>query len=735
MNKKATFLSGIILFAMLLSGCSQTPASIGIPLPASTVTDTHSPTSTATTLTSATATPVPAPRFTEGGQPFKFIGSFVPPYYFSEIWSEQSDDELMQSARKNGITVFIVMLPLIEPKLGVFDENTMVKIDHFLDTASQNNIYVMISFIHAYGLSLPWSQQNDPYFSPNGIDELINNPKLAQAFKNRIQYLLTRKNSINGKTYKDDPVIFAWLICHEPITAPFNYPAGQAPRTTITQLRDWLDATTAYVKSLDPNHLVSVSITSAINSIQGGNWGDWIQAVNIPSMDFFLMEDSDIHPLEKGWPFSDWAFTSYIPAMTKPVVIYSDFASNIWNLDAICKDYAWQAQALNGDMRVLYAEGASGIILWSWESDSFLTHANSPRSDACTMYTDSTTPIVQMLPGVVKLYNPSGLPTAPLQFVKAQPGTPATHAVQASSSAPAWTNLGLKGLGILALVIDPSNPSTLYAGQMGNAGNGVYQSNDGGGNWQQFNNGLTNPDIRAIALDPKIPAALLAGSNYGLFKTTDGGQNWSNASTGLTNFTIMSLAVDPGTPATLYAGTYGGAFTSKDGGAHWSGISSGLVSNYVFTLAVDPGKPDTLYAGTYMGVYKSINGGGSWSPANDGMADAWVFALAFDPTTSTTLYAGTDEGVYKSTDGGAHWNATNSGLANLDIQALAVDQNKPSTLYAGTFEGVYASTDGGTSWNAFYAGLAGIKVYALVIDPNTPTTIYAGTSNGVFVIH
>ena len=745
MNKKAAFLSGMILIAMLLSGCGQAPASIGTPLPASTVigtslpastlTDTPSPTSPATLPPAATATPVPPSEFSVGGQPFKFIGSFVPAYYFNNNWSEETDEELMQTARKNGITEFQVMLPLIEPKLGVFDETVMRKIDHFLDSAARNNIYVMIQFIHGYDISTQWSQQNDPYYSPNGIDGLINNPKLSQAFQNRIQYLLRRKNSINGKTYKDDPAIFAWIIVHEPISPPFNYAAGEAPKTTIAQLRDWLDSTAKYVKGIDPNHLVSAFVTNGITNIQGGNWGDWPNAIDIPSLDFVYMEDSDITPLEKGWPFSDWSYTAYVINQTKPVVVSPDFASNAWNQDAICKDYAWQAQTLDHDMRVLYAEGVSGINLFNWMSNTYVAHAGAdmPSVDACTIYTDTTTPIVQMLPDVVSLYNPSGMPASPLQFVQVRPGSVPGPAAQTGSSGPAWASSGLKGLGILALAMPPSAPATLYAGQMGSAGNGVYQSSDGGGNWQQVNNGLTNPDIRAIALDPKTPATLYAGSNYGLFKTTDGGQNWSNASTGLTNFTIMSLAVDPGTPATLYAGTYGGAFKSTDGGGNWSAINNGLVPNYVYSLAVDPAKPSTIYAGTYKGVYKSTDGGGSWKPATSGMDNEWIYSLVVDPSTPATLYAGTDAGVFKSTDGGANWSAANTGLANPVIQVLLLDPANPATLYAGTFDGVYKSTDGAGTWSAFNTGLAGVKVYALAFDPVTPTKLYAGTSAGVFV--
>jgi hypothetical protein len=43
-----------------------------------------------------------------------------------------------------------------------------------------------------------------------------------------------------------------------------------------------------------------------------------------------------------------------------------------------------------------------------------------------------------------------------------------------------------------------------------------------------------------------------------VFKSTNGGANWSAVNTGLTNTDVRALAIDPTTPTTLYAGTYGG---------------------------------------------------------------------------------------------------------------------------------------------------------------------------------
>jgi hypothetical protein len=76
--------------------------------------------------------------------------------------------------------------------------------------------------------------------------------------------------------------------------------------------------------------------------------------------------------------------------------------------------------------------------------------------------------------------------------------------------------------------------------------------------------------------------------------------------TGLENGGITSLAIDPKTPGTLYAGTFGGGvFHSTNSGATWSALNSGLSGNAlrVVALAIDPKTPSTLYAGTSIGVF------------------------------------------------------------------------------------------------------------------------------------
>ena len=110
-------------------------------------------------------------------------------------------------------------------------------------------------------------------------------------------------------------------------------------------------------------------------------------------------------------------------------------------------------------------------------------------------------------------------------------------------------NPGIQAGSIYALLIDPQSSSTLYAGTMG----GILKSTDGGNNWIPADIDLTQAYyVMALAIDPSKPETLYAGSTYGLedntggvFKSTDGGQNWMPVNDGLTDLNVYALAIDP----------------------------------------------------------------------------------------------------------------------------------------------------------------------------------------------
>jgi len=158
--------------------------------------------------------------------------------------------------------------------------------------------------------------------------------------------------------------------------------------------------------------------------------------------------------------------------------------------------------------------------------------------------------------------------------------------------------------------------------------NGVFKSTDGGMNWVHSSNGLprlngvpgsTAESVLSLEFDESDPTGLTlyastneinAGTVGTVYKTVDGGLNWSFAGTGLTNRDVRDLAVDPLT-GDVYAAVAdpggngdGGVFVSSDGGASWSSLSTGFPDTAVATkLALDNTGPNLLiHAGTTQGV-------------------------------------------------------------------------------------------------------------------------------------
>ena len=129
------------------------------------------------------------------------------------------------------------------------------KLDHFLDSASRANLYVMPSFLQGYSETRVLGKTYYPYYHDRCIEGIIRDSTLRQAYKNRIAALVNRQNTFNGRLYKDDPVIMAWVLCDEPIRAPFNYSPDGLPQITLDELIDWFRETATYIKNMDPNHL------------------------------------------------------------------------------------------------------------------------------------------------------------------------------------------------------------------------------------------------------------------------------------------------------------------------------------------------------------------------------------------------------------------------------------------------------------------------------------------------
>lgn len=326
----------------------------------------------------------------------------------------------------------------------------------------------------------------------------------------------------------------------------------------------------------------------------------------------------------------------------------------------------------------------------------------------------------------------------------------ATGAGKLSAATDVWTSLGPEGGEIERLVVDPQNPSTLYAV----AGGAVFKTVNAGLTWNVAISAAASGGVRSLVIHPQDSNTLYAvGGPRGL-KSRDGGFSWSSLnlpdSLPLNSYV---LAVDARLGA-LYARTCSGIARSMDEGESWVEIEFSRPLYCSAPLAVDPTtsvlytthswSPDGLSATDRTGgILKSEDGGETWSLLELGVKTVGVYGLAIDPQNST-IYAvagGSLTGephfrtwLFRSNDGGVSW-VVSTGL-NDGHGVVAVDPKNPNTVYFATRGAALRSMDGGTSWKAFALGedvrwfWSPNSVTALAIassDSSDSSAVYAGT--------
>ena len=286
-----------------------------------------------------------------------------------------------------------------------------------------------------------------------------------------------------------------------------------------------------------------------------------------------------------------------------------------------------------------------------------------------------------------------------------------------------------------ALLIDPQNPSILFAGNDG----GVYRSTDFGSSWTDLNSGLSITQFYpGISVFPGFGYQLLGGTQDNGTLQYDGSPAWQNILGGDGGFT----AVNYNTPTTVFAecqwncgplrrdASTGGGFVAKS-----SGINFGDPALFIPPLVMDPVNPLVLYFGTNR-LYRTTDNAESWAPISPGFTGK-ISAIAAAPSATQTVYIGMWDGTVQLTpNGGLSWILITTGLPNRYVTDLAIDPADATHVYV-TVSGfgtghVFETVNMGTTWNDISSNLVDVPVNALFRHPGTGA-LYIGTDLGVFL--
>ncbi len=117
---------------------------------------------------------------------------------------------------------------------------------------------------------------------------------------------------------------------------------------------------------------------------------------------------------------------------------------------------------------------------------------------------------------------------------------------------------------VVAIAVHPTSSNTVVMLGM----DGVYRTTDGGTNWSRVTHLYSMNG--ALVADRAAPGTFYASGSDGVAFSADGGTSWNHLDSGLTNTDVRALAIDPADHTRVHAGTAGaGVFSMKvdSGGA------------------------------------------------------------------------------------------------------------------------------------------------------------------------
>ena len=190
--------------------------------------------------------------------------------------------------------------------------NGLANVDYAINKAGQLGLKLIVT------LANNWTDYGgiDQYTSAKGLqyhDQFYTDPTVRQWYKNWVSHVLNHVNTISGIAYKNDPTIMIWELMNEPRCAGSGPSSGGLPSSNSCNsqtLLNWISDVSAYIKSVDANHLVSVGdegffcndigVPADLNICYAGvDSVAFAQVASVDVMGFHLYPDSWIQTL--GW--------------------------------------------------------------------------------------------------------------------------------------------------------------------------------------------------------------------------------------------------------------------------------------------------------------------------------------------------------------------------------------------------------------------------------------------------
>jgi len=325
-----------------------------------------------------------------------------------------------------------------------------------------------------------------------------------------------------------------------------------------------------------------------------------------------------------------------------------------------------------------------------------------------------------------------------------------------------WKHVGLEDTRQIGRVrVHPKNPDIVYVAGLGhvwapNDQRGVFRSKDGGKTWEKILSRGNKAGAIDLVLDPTNPNTMYAGfwevyrkpwtlesggPGGGIFKSTDGGDTWTELTRnpGMAKGIVgkIGITVSPANPDRVWAiveAEDGGVFRSDNAGRTWTKLNEERRLRqrawYYTRIYADPKNPDTVYV-LNTGFYRSNDGGRTFTgiqvPHGDNH-DLWIA-----PDDPNRMIESNDGGANVSFNGGKSW--TEEDQPTAQFYRVATDNDFPYHIYGAqqdnsTVRIASRTTEGGITVRDWF-DVGGGESGWIAPSPKDSLIVFAGSYGGL----
>ncbi|HLN96994.1 MAG TPA: cellulase family glycosylhydrolase, partial [Pyrinomonadaceae bacterium] len=247
---------------------------------------------------------------------------------------------------------------------GNWNEEAFVHLDHVLAEAARNKLLVQLCLANWWrdtgGVTqyLRWAGIKDAAderfrfgINPERAMLFYTNEETRRLYREHLEKLATRRNTVTGILYRDDPNIFGWELMNE----------AQSVTNRWAERRSWIAEMSTFLKSLDPNHIIAP-----------GDWGyrtaaerrEWLRDHQLANIDY-----CDVH----NYPRDDTDSFVDSPAALREFIENRAAAAFSVNKPLVFGEFGMGSEGYNGhsqnDWYQAFFEsnvraGAAGAMFW-----------------------------------------------------------------------------------------------------------------------------------------------------------------------------------------------------------------------------------------------------------------------------------------------------------------------------------------------------------------------------------